>query len=81
MTGTNCDLFTHKQSRSYLNHLLFSSKIPDGQEITNMRNACKVLVEKPAGKEHIIRLRRDDRIILKWLSKEYRGRTSVNLSG
>jgi hypothetical protein len=21
MTGTNCDLFTHKQSRSYLNHL------------------------------------------------------------
>jgi hypothetical protein len=24
MTGTNCDLFTHKQSRSYLNHLVFS---------------------------------------------------------
>jgi hypothetical protein len=23
MTGTNCDLFTHKQSRSYLNHLVF----------------------------------------------------------
>jgi hypothetical protein len=22
MTGTNCDLFTHKQSRSYLNHLV-----------------------------------------------------------
>ena len=22
MTGTNCDLFTHNQSRSYLNHLL-----------------------------------------------------------
>jgi hypothetical protein len=21
MTGTNCDLFTHNQSRSYLNHL------------------------------------------------------------
>jgi hypothetical protein len=21
MTGTNCELFTHKQSRSYLNHL------------------------------------------------------------
>jgi hypothetical protein len=21
MTGTNCDLFTHKSSRSYLNHL------------------------------------------------------------
>ena len=22
MTGTNCDLFTHKESRSYLNHLV-----------------------------------------------------------
>jgi hypothetical protein len=25
MTGTNCDLFTHQSSRSYLNHLVFSS--------------------------------------------------------
>ena len=25
MTGTNCDLFTHKSSRSYLNHLVFVS--------------------------------------------------------
>jgi hypothetical protein len=24
MTGTNCDLFTHKSSRSYLNHLVCS---------------------------------------------------------
>jgi hypothetical protein len=24
MTGTNCDLFTHKSSRSYLNHLEFT---------------------------------------------------------
>jgi hypothetical protein len=24
MTGTNCDLFTHNQSRSYLNHLVSS---------------------------------------------------------
>jgi hypothetical protein len=23
MTGTNCDLFTHNQARSYLNHLVF----------------------------------------------------------
>jgi hypothetical protein len=22
MTGTNCDLFTHKSSRSYFNHLV-----------------------------------------------------------
>ena len=26
MTGTNCDLFTHKSSRSYLNHLLHTHK-------------------------------------------------------
>jgi hypothetical protein len=26
MTGTNCDLFTHKSSRSYLNHLVLSLK-------------------------------------------------------
>ena len=25
MTGTNCDLFTHKSSRSYLNHLVHST--------------------------------------------------------
>ena len=24
MTGTNCDLFTHNQSRSYLNHLVYT---------------------------------------------------------
>jgi hypothetical protein len=24
MTGTNCGLFTHNQSRSYLNHLVYS---------------------------------------------------------
>jgi hypothetical protein len=27
MTGTNCDLFTHKSSRSYLNHLVFPHRI------------------------------------------------------
>ena len=26
MTGTNCDLFTHKLSRSYLNHLVHNKK-------------------------------------------------------
>ena len=25
MTGANCDLFTHNQSRSYLNHLVYYS--------------------------------------------------------
>ena len=27
MTGTNCDLFTHNQSRSYLNHLVFEDLV------------------------------------------------------
>jgi hypothetical protein len=27
MTETNCDLFTHKSSRSYLNHLVSCSEI------------------------------------------------------
>jgi hypothetical protein len=28
MTGTNCDLFTHKQSRSYFNHLVYVRLYP-----------------------------------------------------
>jgi hypothetical protein len=28
MTGPNCRLFTHNQSRSYLNHLVFQQKVP-----------------------------------------------------
>jgi hypothetical protein len=31
MTGTNCDLFTHNQSRSYLNHIVHK----------NMNNAVR----------------------------------------
>jgi uncharacterized membrane protein YsdA (DUF1294 family) len=27
MTGTNCDLFTHKSSRSYLNHLVLCVRL------------------------------------------------------
>jgi hypothetical protein len=29
MTGTNCDLFTHKQFRSYLNHIVEHSNTPN----------------------------------------------------
>ena len=28
MTGTNCDLFTHNQSQSHLNHLVFGTSVP-----------------------------------------------------
>jgi hypothetical protein len=31
MTGTNCDLFTHNQSRSYLNHLVILTAFPRQQ--------------------------------------------------
>jgi hypothetical protein len=27
MSGTNCDLFTHNQSRSYLNHLVSACRL------------------------------------------------------
>jgi hypothetical protein len=31
MTGTNCDLFTHKSSRSYLNHLVIVIRVQEVQ--------------------------------------------------
>ena len=41
MTGTNCDLFTHKSSRSYLNHLVVDAfrnfaNAPKNWEITKL---------------------------------------------
>jgi hypothetical protein len=38
MTGTNCDLFTHNQSRSYLNHLVYKSQLCKGC----VHDACKL---------------------------------------
>jgi hypothetical protein len=35
MTGTNCDLFTHKSSRSYLNHLVLGQKTLKGKKFKN----------------------------------------------
>ena len=40
MTGTNCDLFTHKQSRSYLNHLVRICA-SDLQNCTNTCSLCR----------------------------------------
>jgi hypothetical protein len=37
MTGTNCDLFTHKQSRSYLNHLVFLQQMVLFEEVSYER--------------------------------------------
>jgi hypothetical protein len=42
MTGTKCDLFTHKQSRSYLNHLVFMSG-PVFCNIINLNYFIRVL--------------------------------------
>ena len=33
MTGTNCDLFTHKSSRSYLNHLVLTLRLPHSKNV------------------------------------------------
>jgi hypothetical protein len=46
MTGTNCDLFTHKSSWSYLNHLVFSlsaflvTKLEDGTSSHDSIHFC-----------------------------------------
>jgi hypothetical protein len=44
MTGTNCDLFTHKSSPSYLNHLVFgtlSAKSLGSRRVRKItKNAC-----------------------------------------
>jgi hypothetical protein len=45
MTGTDCDLFTHKSSQSYLNHLVISLNIKvfwdailySGREVSRFR--------------------------------------------
>jgi hypothetical protein len=39
MTGTNCDLFTHNQSRSYLNHLVYTVPLKVGVSRTASFNA------------------------------------------
>jgi hypothetical protein len=37
MTGTNCDLFTHSQSRSYLNHLVHQKTYRRNQSKSSYR--------------------------------------------
>jgi hypothetical protein len=43
MTGTNCDLFTHKSSRSYLNHLV----------TFKFRNSSGILVQLHTTQTHV----------------------------
>ena len=40
ITGTNCELFTHNQSRSYLNHLVYQ---PDTNTEEYERMTCRLL--------------------------------------
>jgi hypothetical protein len=42
MTGTNCDLFTHKSSRSYLNHLLIFIVVLPSELPLNMNMNIKI---------------------------------------
>ena len=48
MTATNCDLFTHKSSRSYLNHLVYSftyvSKKRDESKFSKCMSYTKISV-------------------------------------
>jgi hypothetical protein len=44
MTGTNCDLFTHKSSRSYLNHLVYI--IFRTNRCTNDVTVTQVLIDR-----------------------------------
>jgi hypothetical protein len=47
MTGTNCDLFAHKQSQSYLNHLVqgmsFASVFNNFQQPNQIKSTLKTL--------------------------------------
>ena len=45
MTGTNCDLFTHNQSQSYLKHLVFM-KILDKLIALRSQLVCLIKTEK-----------------------------------
>jgi hypothetical protein len=48
MTGTNCDLFTHNQSRSYLNHLVYRNAAPFSHfRLSLQGNVVTVLRNKP----------------------------------
>jgi hypothetical protein len=41
MTGTNCDLYTHKSSRSYLNHLVYNRV--SALQKSSVTTACNVV--------------------------------------
>jgi hypothetical protein len=43
MTGTNCDLFTHSQSRSYLNHLVLLLPRPVSVQFASSSAGCSRL--------------------------------------
>jgi hypothetical protein len=42
MTGTNCDLFTHKSSRSYLNHLVIKEQEQEYKKGPRRKNSVNI---------------------------------------
>jgi hypothetical protein len=51
MTGTNCDLFTHKSSRSYLDHLVsytFHVQVNCKIFVVELNNVYPALVLRPS---------------------------------
>ena len=57
MTGTDCDLFTHKQSRSYLNHLVHTNVTLTRVCLTTVASVC-VCVCTAVFIQHAKRIRR-----------------------
>jgi hypothetical protein len=59
MTGTNCDLFTHKQSRSYLNHLVHITHSQTFKEIhTCLKiNFYLLFLSRARFYKHVVHLR------------------------
>jgi hypothetical protein len=46
MTGTNCDLFTHNQSRSYLNHLVLEEEEDDASLVYRVNEGTAGILKK-----------------------------------
>ena len=69
MTGTNCDLFTHNQSQSYLNHLVVTACSTYGKE----ERYAVFWLENLKEEDHMKDPGVDGTIILKWTIEKWNG--------
>ena len=54
MTGTKCDLFTHKSSRSYLNHLVYNCLTLRFLDLTRLWRPSEITLCLSHGKRHAV---------------------------